>query len=231
LSLFATHDFYRVCMAGFPTNIVTAGVSVMRAELDAATSSSVDMQEAQWRAGVNRQAQPEAAAHQQQQAAQGGVARQVLPFECARRHQVAASRAAAEARTRKRKEREEQERLDALAFAASDDEEEHGYTTATIRSAPTRQPSMLGPQRRISRRWDRISGISQGSGVAHWPRRRRAAATPAAMARPKKHIAASRKNGSTATNFGFGKIKAEPTVVFKEHSFPDPPLDGQLPLS
>ena len=70
LSLFATHDFYRVCMAGFPTNIVTAGVSVMRAELDAATSSSVDMQEAQWRAGVNRQAQPEAAAHQQQQAAQ-----------------------------------------------------------------------------------------------------------------------------------------------------------------
>jgi hypothetical protein len=60
---------------------VTAGVSdtrhsVMRAELDAATSSSVvsaasvDMQEAQWRAGVNRQAQPEAAAHQQQQAAQ-----------------------------------------------------------------------------------------------------------------------------------------------------------------
>ena len=34
------------------------------------------------------------------------------------------------------------------------------------------------------------------------------------MARPKKHIAASRKNGSTATNYG--KIKAEPTVVFKE---------------
>ena len=34
------------------------------------------------------------------------------------------------------------------------------------------------------------------------------------MVRPKKHIAASRKNGSKATNYG--KIKAEPTVVFKE---------------
>ena len=38
-------------------------VSVMRAEIDAATSSSVDVQEAQWRAGANRQAQPEAAVH------------------------------------------------------------------------------------------------------------------------------------------------------------------------
>ena len=34
------------------------------------------------------------------------------------------------------------------------------------------------------------------------------------MARPKKNIAASRKNGSKALNYG--KIKAEPTVVFKE---------------
>ena len=33
------------------------------------------------------------------------------------------------------------------------------------------------------------------------------------MARPKKNIAASRKNGSTSN---YGKIKAEPTVVFKE---------------
>ena len=96
------------------------GTSVMRAELDAATSSSVDVQEAQWRAGVNRQAQPEAAAHQQQQAAQGGMARQAMPD--AHAHQVATSRAAADARTKKRKEREEQEQLDALAFAASEDE-------------------------------------------------------------------------------------------------------------
>ena len=104
----------------------TAGVSVMRAELDAATSSSADVQEAQWRAGVNRQAQPAAAEHQQRQAAQGGVARQALPDAYA--HQLAASRAAADARTRKRKEREEQEQLDALEFAASEDEEHgHGY--------------------------------------------------------------------------------------------------------
>ena len=33
-----------------------AGISVMRAELDAATSTSADVQEAQWRAGANRQA-------------------------------------------------------------------------------------------------------------------------------------------------------------------------------
>ena len=41
------------------------GVSVMRADLDAATSTSTDAHEAQWRAGVNRQAQPEALSHQQ----------------------------------------------------------------------------------------------------------------------------------------------------------------------
>ena len=40
------------------------GLSVMRADLDAATSTSADVQEAQWRAGVNRQAQPGAALHQ-----------------------------------------------------------------------------------------------------------------------------------------------------------------------
>ena len=38
-----------------------SGVSVMRAELDATTTTEVDTHEAQWRAGVNRQAQPEAA--------------------------------------------------------------------------------------------------------------------------------------------------------------------------
>ena len=36
----------------------------MRLDLDAATSSSTDVVEAQWRSGVNRQAQPDAAAHQ-----------------------------------------------------------------------------------------------------------------------------------------------------------------------
>ena len=65
--------------------------------------------------------------------------------------------------------------------------------------------------RRIIRRRVRFSEVVLGPLS---PRRRRAAATPAAMVRPKKHIAASRKNGSKATNYG--KIKAEPTVVFKE---------------
>ena len=41
-----------------------AGLSVMRADLDAATTTSVDAHEAQWRAGVNRQAQPQAGSHQ-----------------------------------------------------------------------------------------------------------------------------------------------------------------------
>ena len=41
-----------------------AGVSVTRVDLGAATSTSVDMHEAQWRAGVNRQAQPAAGSHQ-----------------------------------------------------------------------------------------------------------------------------------------------------------------------
>ena len=36
----------------------------MRADLDAATSMSADAHEAQWRAGVNRQAQPQAGSHQ-----------------------------------------------------------------------------------------------------------------------------------------------------------------------
>ena len=107
-----------------------AGVSVMCAELDAATSTSADVQEAQWRAGVNRQAQPAATEHQQQQAARGGAARQALPG--AHAHQVAASRAAADARSRKRKEREEQEQLDALAYAASEDEEDEEAHEAAV---------------------------------------------------------------------------------------------------
>ena len=37
-----------------------SGVSVMRSDLDASTSTEVDAHEAQWRAGVNRQARPDA---------------------------------------------------------------------------------------------------------------------------------------------------------------------------
>ena len=37
-----------------------SGISVMRADLDASTSTEVDAHEAQWRAGVNRQARPDA---------------------------------------------------------------------------------------------------------------------------------------------------------------------------
>ena len=38
-----------------------SGVSVMRSDPDASTSTEVDAHEAQWRAGVNRQARPDAA--------------------------------------------------------------------------------------------------------------------------------------------------------------------------
>ena len=38
-----------------------SGISVMRADLDASTSTEVDAHEAQCRAGVNRQARPDAA--------------------------------------------------------------------------------------------------------------------------------------------------------------------------
>ena len=40
------------------------GVSVIRADLDAATSVGSDVHEAQWRSGVHRQAHPDAASHQ-----------------------------------------------------------------------------------------------------------------------------------------------------------------------
>ena len=69
------------------------GLSVMRADLDAATSTSADVHEAQWRAGVNRQAQPQAAAHQKA----AGENRQAQPEAAA--HQHAASIAAAAKRT------------------------------------------------------------------------------------------------------------------------------------
>ena len=36
------------------------GVSAMRDDLDAATAMTADVHEAQWRSGVNRQAQPDA---------------------------------------------------------------------------------------------------------------------------------------------------------------------------
>ena len=42
----------------------SSGVSVMRADLDATTSTSLDAHESQWRAGVNRKAQPDAISHQ-----------------------------------------------------------------------------------------------------------------------------------------------------------------------
>ena len=42
----------------------SSGISVMRVDLDAATTTSADAHEAQWRSGVNRQAQPHAASHQ-----------------------------------------------------------------------------------------------------------------------------------------------------------------------
>ena len=90
----------------------------LRSDADVADSdTAVTTQEGRWRAGVNRQAQLGAAAHQ----VSAGAARQAAPDAQAQR--LAASRAAAEARTRKRKEREAKEQLDALAFAASDDEE------------------------------------------------------------------------------------------------------------
>ena len=38
-----------------------SGISMMRSDLDASTSTEVDAHEAQWRAGVNRQARPDAA--------------------------------------------------------------------------------------------------------------------------------------------------------------------------
>lgn len=41
-----------------------SGTSVMRADLAAATSTSFDVHEAQWRSGANRQARPDAVSHQ-----------------------------------------------------------------------------------------------------------------------------------------------------------------------
>ena len=50
---------------GSSKQAAASGTSVVRADLAAATSTAVDVQEAQWRSGVNRQAQADAVAHQQ----------------------------------------------------------------------------------------------------------------------------------------------------------------------
>ena len=97
-------------------------------------ATQVTAQEGRWRAGVNRQAQPSAALHQQhagamRQAQPGaslhqavaGAARQAQPDATLQR--TSASQAAAVARTLKRKEREQQEQQDALAFGLSEDED------------------------------------------------------------------------------------------------------------
>lgn len=82
-----------------------SGTSVMRVNLDAATSTSIDGQEAQWRAGVNRQAQPHARAHQVA-ASQAAAAKRTANAMPA--YERLAKRAAARQEARKRK-------LDALA--------------------------------------------------------------------------------------------------------------------
>ena len=58
----------------------------------------------------------------------------------------------------------------------------------------------------------RCRGVAHTAGLAAAARRSHASSDGAPA---KKHtVATSRKNGSTATNYG--KIKAEPMVVFKE---------------
>ena len=47
--------------AGIMSAKAGSGISVMRSDFDASTSTEVDAHEAQWRAGVNRQARPDAA--------------------------------------------------------------------------------------------------------------------------------------------------------------------------
>jgi len=58
------------------------GLSVMRADLDASTSTSADMHEAQWRAGVNRQAQPDALSHQHVASRAAADKRQASAMTC-----------------------------------------------------------------------------------------------------------------------------------------------------
>ena len=52
---------HRALRRGIMSAKAGSGVSVMRSDLDASTSTEVDAHEAQWRAGVNRQARPDAA--------------------------------------------------------------------------------------------------------------------------------------------------------------------------
>ena len=57
----ATH---RALCRGIMSAKAGSGISVMRPDLDASTSTEVDAHEAQWRAGVNRQARPDAASQE-----------------------------------------------------------------------------------------------------------------------------------------------------------------------
>ena len=51
---------HRALRRGIMSAKAGSGVSVMRSDPDASTSTEVDAHEAQWRAGVNRQARPDA---------------------------------------------------------------------------------------------------------------------------------------------------------------------------
>ena len=83
----------------------TRGTSIMRAELDMVTSTSMDRHEAQWRAGANRQVPPDVQSHQvaASRAAPAAQTESAVSVEARK-----AKRAAAKKEARKRK-------LDALA--------------------------------------------------------------------------------------------------------------------
>ena len=90
----------------------------MRAELDAATSTSADTHEAQWRAGVNRQAQPAAASHQQ--AASRAAAAKRTATAMAGEEKAAADRRRADRRNEaKRARRTEAKEAEAAADVAA----------------------------------------------------------------------------------------------------------------
>ena len=56
-ALMSSHSIQESDLASMLTPSKQSGTSVMRADIGAATSSAVDVREAQWRADVNRQAQ------------------------------------------------------------------------------------------------------------------------------------------------------------------------------
>ena len=58
---FGRRHTHRALRRGIMSAKAGSGISVMRSDLDASTSTEVDAHEAQWRAGVNRQARPDAA--------------------------------------------------------------------------------------------------------------------------------------------------------------------------